>query len=168
MATPPVTEADDSITSTACVGKDLPSVSQTPLNTDPPIHIAETSDHTSMPESATCVPRKEEHCVIDLTENEVEATETIGCDDQFDDFMDDLDDEEFCSSFVNFDADNDKDYRPSEGEGEWEEEEGDSSDSGDGEEWESEGVDYVKTVAEIAEEANTDDLFDPKVLGELQ
>jgi hypothetical protein len=107
--------------------------------------------------------------VIDLTDKEKEPDKS---EDQFDDFTDDLDDEDFCTSFTNFDDDDDggecdptnyhdkdKEYVPSNEE--------DESGSSDVEEWKSEGVDYVKTVAEMAAEAETSDLFDPKVLGKL-
>lgn len=114
--------------------------------------------------------------VIDLT---IKESEPDGCEDQYDDFMDDLNDEDFCTSFANFDDDeeeeecvdpsnyddNDKEYVPSDGEGD--ESEDEESGSSDDEEWRGEGVDYVKTVAEMAKEADTSDLFDPKVLGEL-
>ena len=107
--------------------------------------------------------------VIDLTA--VEEKEPDESKDQFDDFMDDLNDEDFCTSFTNFDEDNDdggecdptnydskdKEYVPPDDD--------DESGSSDDEEWKSEGVDYVKTVAEMAEEAETSDLFDPTVLG---
>ena len=113
--------------------------------------------------------------VIDLT---TKKSEPDGCEDQFDDFMDDLNDEDFCTSFANFDDDNDdgeecdptnyddkdKEYVPSDIEEDDESEDGESG-SSDNEEWKSEGVDYVKTVAEMAEEAEMSDLFDPKVLG---
>ena len=109
--------------------------------------------------------------VIDLTGKESDH------ENQFDDFTDDLNDEDFCTSFVNFDDDddgecdppnyddNDKEYVPSDVGNDESEDEG-SGDS-DGEEWRSEGVDFVKTLAEIAEGANTNDLFDPKVLGKF-
>lgn len=124
------------------------------------------------------------HSVIDLTTTE---NERDGYEDQFDDFMDNLNDEDFCTSFSNFDDDNvdsgecvptnyddkDKEYVPTNEEDkeytptneEENESEDDGSESSDCEEWKSEGVDYVKTVAEMAEEAGTSDLFDPKVLG---
>lgn len=107
--------------------------------------------------------------VIDLTA--VKEKESDESKDQFDDFMDDLDDVDFCTSFTNFDDDDDgrecdptnyddkdKEYVPFD-------DDDDESGSSDDEEWKSEGVDYVKTVAEMAEEAETSDLFDPKVLG---
>ena len=107
--------------------------------------------------------------VIDLTA--IEEKEPDESKDQFDGFMDDLNDEDFCTSFTNFDEDNDdggkcdptnydskdKEYVPPDDD--------DESESSDDEEWKSEGVDYVKTVAEMAEEAETSDLFDPTVLG---
>ena len=114
--------------------------------------------------------------VIDLTSKE---SEPDGCEDQFDDFMDDLNDEDFSTSFSNFDDDDDggecdptnyddkdKEYVPSDEEDD--ESEDDESGSSDSEEWKSEGVDHVKTVAEMAEEAEISDLFDPKVLGKLR
>ena len=109
------------------------------------------------------VDEREQSTVVDLTMEEDEPVEVAdGSEYQFDDLLDDLDDEELCSSFANFDDDNDSmDFTPSGGE-----EEADGE-SGDGGELESEAVDYVKTVAEMAKEANISDLFDPKVLGKL-
>ena len=114
--------------------------------------------------------------VVDLT---VKKNEHNGSEDQYDDFMDDLSDEDFCTSFTNFDDDdnddgecepsnfddNDKEYVPSNEEDD--ECEGEESGSSDDEKWRGDGVDYVKTVAEMAEEVDTSDLFDPKVLGKL-
>ena len=109
------------------------------------------------------VDEREHSTVVDLTMEDDEPVEVAdGSEYQFDDLLDDLDDEELCSSFANFDDDNDNmDYTPSGGE-----EEADGE-SGDGGELESEAVEYVKTVAEMAKEANISDLFDPKVLGKL-
>ena len=100
--------------------------------------------------------------VIDLTEDDGEPLESEGAEyddaDEFDSLMADLDDNEFCSSFANFDDDKEDDMQ------------GDSIDIEGEEESESEeetdeGVEYVKTVAQMAKEANISDLFDPKVLG---
>ena len=132
----------------------------------------------------TCVEVKQEHPIIDLTVKEEEPMERTGSEDHFDDFMDDLDEEGFCSSFTNFD-DDDKECTPSdkkeedevelevkeveskvkEVELEVKEVESDEEGSSCGEEWAGEDVDYVKTVAEMAEEVNISDLFDPNVLG---
>ena len=127
--------------------------------------VAEVLNHASAQSGVPVVcdhVREERSDIIDLTGEESELTETARCTDQFDDFMDNLDDEEFCTSFSNFDDDDEgEDYRPSEGKEKKEE----SSGGSDEEDWQGEGVDYVKTVAEMAEEANTIDMFDPKVLG---
>ena len=116
-------------------------------------------------ESVSGVREREESPVIDLTMDEDEPIEKATCDEQFVELMDDLNDAEFCSSFVNFDDNDDDDVDvvqdhalPGNDE---------HVESSDSEEWEGEGVDYVKTVAEMAEDVGTNDLFDPKILGKL-
>ena len=170
-----VESMDTTVSSETSVVPILPSVSENSLNSHSQSLICDTKVPNSTPvqpyggESLARVETNTAQPIIDLT---MEESEPNRHEDQFDDFMDDLDDEDFCSSFVNFDddkgecdppnyKDNDREYvPPSDDESEDEE-----SGSSDGEEWRSEGVEYVKTVAEMAEEANTKDLFDPKVLG---
>lgn len=151
-------------TSTVLDANVLSKVSKTPITSSgqSPTCVAEVLHLASAQSNVSVVCDDVRGLVIDLTGVESEPTETAGCDNQF---MDDLDDEEFYTSFTDFDDDDhdDKDYQPSV---EKEEEEKDSSDGSDVKEWEGEGVDYVKTVAEMAEEANTNDMFNPKVLGE--
>ena len=103
--------------------------------------------------------------VIDLTMmGEGEASEPDGAgysEDEFDSLMEDIDDDEFCSSFANFDDDWEEDKRQTTS---VEIERGEEEES-EGEGWSKEEVDHVKTIAEMAEEANAVDLFDPNVLG---
>ena len=103
--------------------------------------------------------------VIDLTMmGEGEASEPDGAgysEDEFDSLMEDIDDDEFCSSFANFDDDWEEDKRQTTS---VEIERGEEEES-EGEGWSKEEVDHVKTIAELAEEANAVDLFDPNVLG---
>lgn len=92
-------------------------------------------------------------------------TEQDDFQDELDGLMDDLDDEEFCDSFTNFDDDGD-DLAVVEAVEQKQEVQDEVIVISD-EECENEEVEYVKTIADMAKEANTVDLFDPKILGEF-
>ena len=144
------------------------------------LSVFTTSCRTRAPSSVSTAGESVDHnmketpvpAVVDLTLSEsVHVADAVE-----EDFMDDLNDEDFCTSFVNFDDDSGdekcdlsnydaQEYVPCEEGGSDSLDE--DTESSDCEEWKGEGVEYVKTVAEMAEEANTSDLFDPKVLGKL-